>query len=715
MSRTDRKPLKEKFHRLISGTSAFWQLITLFGALLAVTALFLVVTNRQYTNILEDNLLKQTETAFRQDCQALSSAIHNAFSVQNIIEQAEDYRLVRQLAAGQLSSTTKAVVLSKIRTVMQETLAVSSYSDSILYFLYMPGIDGVCTREQVFFGAEAFVESCYDHSGQIGEALNAWSQVSGFIMILPSQPMTFNGKDIQGVTILLHSVRTQTVLGMVIPEETIAEYFHLSSLPDTACLTIVSADGTPIYTYGQEGRTDRSFTDNIWGTKSTATIGIPQQYFTELTRPARTTGLSLLGVMVVIGLILCVCFSGISVSPIRRLLSDRGAPGTSRNEFRRLAELLSNSDEEYAAVSRALSSNVLVRVLSGGILSEKEEKKLLQTYPILSGICRIAIAHTTAANPEIQQYAITELLQQYLPASFACGTVNRLESGILMPDDPEAIHQLAAAIEKANAVLAQDETVLSCGVSAPFDNVHGAYAAVRQARFSLPIQESSFIDVYSTETADNRPGVFSWLTHERLYQALKNNNREDVLQFIQSLADVKYSVIDAKEVYYNIRFVIRSTAKDLEMPLPEADALEYQEAMLPRGNFQRLEAMAELLFDRLHNRNELGKKDWRDAIARYVADNFRNPGLCAAEVATYFNVPAKSVYDAVREQTGLNFNDYLVTIRMKESAYLLCTTEASVDEIALLCGYPAQSTFYRVFKKYYNTSPNQYRSLHCNE
>ena len=49
---------------------------------------------------------------------------------------------------------------------------------------------------------------------------------------------------------------------------------------------------------------------------------------------------------------------------------------------------------------------------------------------------------------------------------------------------------------------------------------------------------------------------------------------------------------------------------------------------------------------------------------------------------------------------------------MKEAARLLCTTQKPVDEIAEACGYPAQSTFYRVFKKYYGDSPSKYRSLH---
>lgn len=57
----------------------------------------------------------------------------------------------------------------------------------------------------------------------------------------------------------------------------------------------------------------------------------------------------------------------------------------------------------------------------------------------------------------------------------------------------------------------------------------------------------------------------------------------------------------------------------------------------------------------------------------------------------------------------MSFNDYVLSLRMKKAGTLLCTTQLSVGEIAERCGFSAESTFYRVFKKYYDATPKQYR------
>ena len=349
-----------------------------------------------------------------------------------------------------------------------------------------------------------------------------------------------------------------------------------------------------------------------------------------------------------------------------------------------------------------------------GVLTEKEEQKLLESYPVLEGSCRIAIVHTTAAVEEFGQSAITELLEEHLPETFACSTVSGLETGVLLPDDPDSLSELAKVLAGVNHQLNMDGLAVLCGVSAPFAGAHSAYAAVRQARFSIPIRESSYIEVYSAEEkSEERPGVFSWLTHERLYQAVMQNDRTDTVEFIRALAaDKYYSAADAKEVFYNVRFVVRSTANEMLLPLPEADTLEYREEMRPKENFKILEELACTLFDRLHARQETNANKTLENVVAYVSENFRNPELSANMVATHFALPVKTIYAAVREKTGKNMGDLLIDLRMKEAARLLCTTQQSVDEIAVECGYPAQSTFYRVFKKYYGESPSKYRSLH---
>jgi AraC-like DNA-binding protein len=42
---------------------------------------------------------------------------------------------------------------------------------------------------------------------------------------------------------------------------------------------------------------------------------------------------------------------------------------------------------------------------------------------------------------------------------------------------------------------------------------------------------------------------------------------------------------------------------------------------------------------------------------------------------------------------------------------LLRTTDLSIGEVAQQCGYQVESTFYRLFKKFYNISPGQYRRM----
>ena len=46
---------------------------------------------------------------------------------------------------------------------------------------------------------------------------------------------------------------------------------------------------------------------------------------------------------------------------------------------------------------------------------------------------------------------------------------------------------------------------------------------------------------------------------------------------------------------------------------------------------------------------------------------------------------------------------------MKTAGKLLYSTQLSVAEVGQQCGYPAESTFFRVFRKYYGISPSQYR------
>ncbi|MBR6790219.1 MAG: helix-turn-helix transcriptional regulator [Oscillospiraceae bacterium] len=65
-----------------------------------------------------------------------------------------------------------------------------------------------------------------------------------------------------------------------------------------------------------------------------------------------------------------------------------------------------------------------------------------------------------------------------------------------------------------------------------------------------------------------------------------------------------------------------------------------------------------------------------------------------------------------RAQAGVNFHEYLTTMRLKKAEYLLITTGISVTEVVEQSGFQNVKTFNRVFKNAHGISPREYRRQH---
>lgn len=66
-----------------------------------------------------------------------------------------------------------------------------------------------------------------------------------------------------------------------------------------------------------------------------------------------------------------------------------------------------------------------------------------------------------------------------------------------------------------------------------------------------------------------------------------------------------------------------------------------------------------------------------------------------------------------KKETGLSFKDYLNRKRIQK-AIALIKTEEKLTEIAYMCGYTEQSTFYRNFIKFTGVSPSDFKKRYKN-
>ncbi|MGV2786904.1 helix-turn-helix domain-containing protein, partial [Clostridium perfringens] len=65
-----------------------------------------------------------------------------------------------------------------------------------------------------------------------------------------------------------------------------------------------------------------------------------------------------------------------------------------------------------------------------------------------------------------------------------------------------------------------------------------------------------------------------------------------------------------------------------------------------------------------------------------------------------------------KEETGHNFSDYVIKLRMERARDLLKTTKLKIYEIASQTGYQYLPYFSRQFKEMYGMTPLEYRRKH---
>ncbi|CAG7638213.1 helix-turn-helix domain-containing protein [Paenibacillus allorhizosphaerae] len=102
-----------------------------------------------------------------------------------------------------------------------------------------------------------------------------------------------------------------------------------------------------------------------------------------------------------------------------------------------------------------------------------------------------------------------------------------------------------------------------------------------------------------------------------------------------------------------------------------------------------------------------------DNIIRLLQDGYVDQELCLEAVADRMDISKGYLSQFFKEQTGVNFSDYLESLRMTQAKVLLADTDLPVYEIAERVGYSSSNTFCRAFKRINGISTTAYRRSHA--
>lgn len=121
-----------------------------------------------------------------------------------------------------------------------------------------------------------------------------------------------------------------------------------------------------------------------------------------------------------------------------------------------------------------------------------------------------------------------------------------------------------------------------------------------------------------------------------------------------------------------------------------------------------LQEVAEGFMSAMFYEKDKGNSYIRKAL-RFIADNYFEH-LELAAVADFVQLSPSYFSSLFRQVVGMNFREYLCSVRVEESKRLLLSTDFSLADIAVSVGFPDQSYYCKIFKRTVGISPGKFRA-----
>ena len=94
---------------------------------------------------------------------------------------------------------------------------------------------------------------------------------------------------------------------------------------------------------------------------------------------------------------------------------------------------------------------------------------------------------------------------------------------------------------------------------------------------------------------------------------------------------------------------------------------------------------------------------------KFIAENYNT--ITAEQVAKHCGFSYNYFSHIFKEELGINFKDYVISLRLREAEKKLVSTDNSTTDIALSCGFSTSSYFITKFKEYKNMTPKKFREM----
>jgi two-component system response regulator YesN len=128
-----------------------------------------------------------------------------------------------------------------------------------------------------------------------------------------------------------------------------------------------------------------------------------------------------------------------------------------------------------------------------------------------------------------------------------------------------------------------------------------------------------------------------------------------------------------------------------------------------RKNYQLIMSTYQWICDSANEHKKSQNVQLIENIIAILQESYMDDDLCLDTVADQLRISKVYLSQFFKEQSGINFSDYLENIRMEQAKILMQATGLTINEISNKVGYSSSNTFCRAFKRIHGVSTTAYK------
>lgn len=290
---------------------------------------------------------------------------------------------------------------------------------------------------------------------------------------------------------------------------------------------------------------------------------------------------------------------------------------------------------------------------------------------------------------------------------------------INLPDDnfQDEIEKISSEIINA---FERDSTLMQISVQSGgiFEGVSGLkkshMLALEKANKFFEKANSHFIHL-TPQVEENNPFVFDIKTENQLFNFLLVGNITDSIELIDKLIEENKSnnISDSNfiQLYVNLFNTVFKVFRTKKIKYDDENigdiAIISKIISMPQNS---MHSTLLSFIDYCKSLSADAKFDFNDII-QYIQNHYTED-ISLDELASRYNLTVSYISKKIKELIGMNFVDYLATLRINDAKEMLVSSSKSINDIYEEVGFNHRNSFERTFKKYVGVSASSYRKEH---